>query len=136
MENTPATIEIPAEPNTYCHSHPIGNSYFEWENGGHAVKLKISNEMKEQLRRIPRGEEHQQRCIIARDELTGKWFAIRHHPCWIDSWDCCCAAQAQEVNGPGAVVEWETVQFPDLEEHRREIEEAEEEERDREESEE
>lgn len=101
---------ISLEPNLYCHGVPV-----DWERA-HAVKLHVSNENKLKLDAIPRGEAHIKEYIIAFDKITRKYWAVRHFPCFIDSFDCCCAAQAMQVNGPDAKVEWEDIVFPEEEE--------------------
>lgn len=103
------------QPNCYCHSHPIGTDRFAWEHGCHDVRLLISQESQQKLRDIPRGQGHIMEGIIAFDRISHKYWAIRHFPCWTDSFDCCCAAQAQEVSGPDVEVEWEDIQFPEEE---------------------
>lgn len=112
-----------SEVNCYCYPHPIGSDFDKWETGTHDIQLSISASKKRALSQLPRGEEHQQESVVAFDHLSRKYYAIRHFPCCIDSWHCCCAAQAQEVSGPGAKVLWEPVAFPDLDEDEKEDEE-------------
>lgn len=90
------------EPNIYCYGHPRS-----WDDP-HQVKLHISKTALNKLSLIPRGEEHQLKGIIAYDQISRCWFAIRHHPCFPDSWDCCCAAQAVQIRGP-VKYKWEPV---------------------------
>lgn len=102
MTATPTSIV----PNTFCHAVPP-----DWDNC-QEVKLHISAKSKSALANIPKGEEHILEGIIAFDRISRKYFAIRHFPCFTDSFDCCCAAQAQEVSGPDSVVKWEPIEFP------------------------
>ncbi len=94
-------------PNMYCHAFPA-----DWNNE-HEVQLRISKADKDALRAIPKGEENIQRGIIAYDKISKSYWAIRHFPCWSDSFDCCCAAQACKVSGPNAVMEWPPIEFPE-----------------------
>lgn len=97
------------EPNCYCHTVPP-----DWDNP-HAIKLHISKASKQALAAIPKGAEHILDGIIAFDHISRKYYSIRHFPCFVDSFDCCCAAQAQEVKGPKAKVKWEPIEFPEEE---------------------
>lgn len=94
------------KPNIHCHAFPA-----DW-NEPHAVKLHISDKSRAALAAIPKGEESIQRGIIAYDSISRSYWAIRHFPCWIDSFDCCCAAQACKVDGPDLVMEWPEIEFP------------------------
>lgn len=77
------------------------------------LELSLSLADKKRLDAIPKGEEHICEGIVAKDRKTGKYYAIRHFPCFEDSYDCCCAAQAAEVSGPDAEYQWEKPVFPD-----------------------
>jgi len=98
------------EPNCYCHALPAN-----WEDA-HEIKLHISKAKKDELAAIPRGEGNVLRGIVAFDSISRKYWAIRHFPCFIDSFECCCAAQAVQVDGPDAVHEWLPVEFPEEDE--------------------
>lgn len=98
------------EPNLFCHAVPP-----DWDNP-HAVKLCVSLKDKARLAEIPRGEENILCGIVAFDKICRKWYAIRHFPCFVDSFDCCCAAQAVQVEGRDSVYLWESIEFPPDEE--------------------
>jgi hypothetical protein len=97
------------EPNIFCHALPP-----DWEDG-HAIKLHISKPKLDELANIPKGEENILRGIVAFDSISRKYWAIRHFPCFVDSFECCCAAQAAQVDGPDSNFEWPPVEFPEEE---------------------
>lgn len=98
------------KPNLFAYAVPC-----DWSDR-HTIKIYISGKMRDALAKTPRGEEHQFKGIIAFDRITKKWFAIRHHPCFSDCWDCCCATQAVQVEGPQVDYKWEPVVFPEHDE--------------------
>lgn len=97
-------------PNLYAHAFPA-----DW-NDAHEVKLHISKEKRAELDAIPRGEENIQRGIVAFDAITRKYYAVRHFPCFIDSFDCCCAAQAKELENKDEKFDWPAIEFPEEDE--------------------
>lgn len=82
----------------------------EWDEA-HAVKLHLTEAAMAKYRSLPKGEEHQREYTIARDQISKKLYAIRKHPCWSDSWDCCCAAQAMEVPNRQTTPDWPEIKF-------------------------
>jgi len=98
------------QPNCYCHAFPP-----DWDNP-HEVKLHISEASQKALREIPKGEDNICKGIIAYDSLSRSYWAIRHFPCFTDSFNCCCAAQACKVDGHDAVMEWPKIEFPEEDE--------------------
>lgn len=94
----------PMKPNLYCHNTPP-----DW-NDPHAVKLRISAKKKCEFDTMPRGVEHAKRGIVAFDQISQKWYAIRRFPC---SLDCYCAAQAKELSGPNAKHKWDDIILPE-----------------------
>jgi hypothetical protein len=98
------------EPNIYAFAFPA-----DWGNA-HEVKLRISEASSRALSAIPADEENIQRGIIAFDSISRSYWAIRHFPCFVDAFDCCCAAQACRVDGPDSKMEWPPIEFPEEEE--------------------
>lgn len=92
------------KPNLYCHNTPP-----DW-NDPHEVKLLVTTSKKNELGAIPRGLEHAKKGIVAFDQISRKWYAIRHFPCGLD---CYCAAQAKELSGPNEKHKWDDIEIPD-----------------------
>lgn len=95
------------KPNFYAHGDPV-----DWDRSNE-VKLLLSAADRKRFDAIPANEENICNGVIVKDCNTGRYFAIRHFPCFIDSLDCCCAAQAREVAGPKAKVTWQKPDFPE-----------------------
>lgn len=91
---------------TLLHCYPFPT---KWEEC--SLKLSITDAKRTELRSIPTGEENSRTGIVAFDHATRKWFAIRHFPCFCDSWECCCAAQAVQLADKSEKWEWPPVVF-------------------------
>lgn len=95
------------KPNIYCHNTPP-----DWHNP-HKLQLCISHSKLAELAAIPHDEEHIKQGIVAFDHISREWYAIRHFPCFIDSFDCCCAAQAKQLSHKNEKHNWEDIEFPE-----------------------
>lgn len=94
------------KPNLYCHNTPP-----DWGDP-HKLQLRISEAARAEYNALPRGEEHIKKGIVAFDQISRKWYAIRRFPCFTDSFDCMCAAQAKELSGPKENHKWDDIEFP------------------------
>lgn len=99
------------KPNLFCHAFP------ETWGDPHEIKLLISHRNRKALDALPRGKEGTRSGIVVYDGLTRSYWAVRRFPCFIDSFDCCCAAQACKVDGRDAVMKWPAIEFPDIDDN-------------------
>src|SRR5262245_1229810 len=97
------------KPNLFCHALPE-----DWSNP-YEVQLCISPEDRVKFNALSRGEEGCKKGVVVFDQLSKAYWAVRRFPCFSDSYDCCCAAQARQVRGPNTKVRWPGIKFPEPE---------------------